>query len=448
MGKWDELAGEKGRRVDTSRLGRAVKLGKLGARFTGSMIKAQLGRKKSDDEGEQLEAMADAALRNAKHIVQVMGEMKGAAMKVGQMLSADPDLVAPEFADMLATLQHDAPPMDYVTVAQVVEAALDRPIDAVFKFFDPEPIGSASIGQVHRATLPDGRAVAVKVQYPGIEASLESDLKNLASLLKVGRVLMTRERAESIVAEARNAILSEADYEAEARNLQRFHDLLADFPGVRVPAPVMALSRRSLLVMEFIEGQKLDDAMAALPASRRDAVAERFIALFVHLYHDHAVLHADPHPGNFMLDGDDNVVLLDFGCVRQYAPRWPDSVLKLLTVYWRRDGEGIRRVFTEQGYGKPGMTMPDGQVLLDYLDLILAPLREDAEFDFGDWQVHAKTRQYVRQHLEMVKLVPPPEMLLYYRVLLGVKGIMARSGARLNLRHMAEAACVRRGIPL
>ena len=103
-----------------------------------------------------------------------------------------------------------------------------------------------------------------------------SDLKNLASLLKVGRVLMTRERAESIVAEARNAILSEADYEAEARNLQRFHDLLADFPGVRVPAPVMALSRRSLLVMEFIEGQKLDDAMAALPASRRDAVAERF----------------------------------------------------------------------------------------------------------------------------------------------------------------------------
>ncbi len=445
MAKWDELAGERGQRVDTSRLGRAMKLGKLATRFTGSVLKSQLG-KRNATEAEKLEAMTDAAMKNARHIVSVMGEMKGAAMKVGQMLSADPDLIAPEFADALTSLQHQAPAMDYVTVAQVVEAALDRPIDAVFRYFDPEPIGSASIGQVHRATLPDGRDVAVKIQYPGIEASLESDLRNLGGLLKVGRVFMTRDRSDALIAEARNAILSEADYLAEANNLARFNTLLADVEGVRVPEPVMELCRRTVLVMSFIEGEKLDDAMAALPRDRKDRVAERFIHLFVHLFHDLHVLHADPHPGNFMLDADDQVVLLDFGCVRDYAPRWSDAVLETLVAYWQRDGEGIRRCLKAQGYGKPGTEMPAGDVLLNYFDLILAPLREHGPFDFSDWQVHARTRQYVREHLEMIKLVPPPEMLLYFRVLLGVKGIMSRSGGQVNLRAMAEAACDRRGI--
>ncbi|MEZ4468918.1 MAG: AarF/UbiB family protein [bacterium] len=231
--KWEKLGGERGQSVDTSRLGRAFKLGKMATRLAGSMLTSQIGKR---SEEEKAQALADAALKQADRIVDVMGQMKGAAMKIGQLLSSDPDLIAPEFADQLSRLQQEAPPLDYKTVVAQLEAALDQPIDAVFRFFDPEPLGSASIGQVHRGTLHDGRQVAVKVQYPGVAASLESDLKNLGSLLKVGRVFMTREQADGFLDEARKAILQEADYLAEAQNLLEFRGLFADWPDIRIPS--------------------------------------------------------------------------------------------------------------------------------------------------------------------------------------------------------------------
>ena len=137
--------------------------------------------KKLGSQKEDLDGLAGAALDNARQIVEVMGEMKGAAMKVGQLLSTDPDILDPAFAERLTSLQNNAPPMDFDTLSSQIEGALDEPIESVFKFFDPEPIGSASIGQVHRATLFDGRDVAVKIQYPGIAGSIESDLKNLGA---------------------------------------------------------------------------------------------------------------------------------------------------------------------------------------------------------------------------------------------------------------------------
>ena len=172
-----------------------------------------------------------------------MGEMKGAAMKVGQLLSTDPDILDPAFAERLTSLQNSAPPMDFDTLSAQVESALDQPIESVFKFFDPEPIGSASIGQVHRATLFDGRKVAVKIQYPGIAGSIESDLRNLGSLLKVGRVFITKERAESFIEEARDTIIAEADYTIEARNLVRFREHFADDEWIRIPEPIMDYAR-------------------------------------------------------------------------------------------------------------------------------------------------------------------------------------------------------------
>lgn len=447
MSKWDELAGEKGQKVDTSRLGRALKLGRLASRVTGSVLKATF-QSRNGSENEKLEAVTDAAMRNAKQIVSVMGEMKGAAMKLGQMLSSDPDLVAPEFADALSSLQREAPPMEYTTVVQVVESAFDRPMDTLFSWFDPEPIGAASIGQVHRARLPDGRAVAVKIQYPGIAESLESDLRNLGTLLKVGRVLMTKERVEEFVAEARSALLSEADYLKEAENLAFFRTLLADVPRVRVPEPYLEWCRQTVLVMEFIEGTKLDDALTAIEdRARRGEIAQRFVALFITLFHDKHHLHGDPHPGNFMLDADDNVVLLDFGCVRAYEPRLSDGVLRMLRAYWRRDFAGLEALYREFGFGKPGMTMPSHAVMAEYHDILLAPFKSQAPFNFFGWNVHTQGRKFVRQHLELVKLVPPADFLLYFRVLVGVKGILARVDAELSLRPLAEAACERRGVP-
>lgn len=438
---WARLAGEQGQKVESGRLARALKLGKLATQVTGSAIKAQLSRR-----SEEQTAMATAAIKNARQIVDVMGQMKGAAMKVGQLLSADPDLVAPEFADHLAKLQSQSPPMEFTTVQRQIERALDRPLPDVFRYFDPQPLGSASIGQVHRATLFDGRDVAVKVQYPGVVASLDADLKNLASVLKLGRVFMTKERADGFVQEARDAILSEADYRAEGEQLARFRELFAGREGVRVPAPVLEHTRETVLVMELVEGRKLDDALADIAdPEERDRLVARFVETFVFMFHDLQLLHADPHPGNFMLDTRGNVVFLDFGCVRSFDPALTDGVLQLLIAYWEGDMRKLSDLYRQLGFGREGMTMPSEAVLREYHDLILEPIRERAPFNFSEWTIHGRIRAFLRSNLEFLKLVPPPELLLYLRVLAGVKGMLTRVDARINVRAIGEACCLRRG---
>lgn len=441
---WAALGGDKGKKVETGRIGRALKLGRVAARFTGSMIKAGISGKKDPD----VEAMAEAALANAHRIADVMGEMKGAAMKIGQMLSADPELVDPAFAEKLATLQREAPPMDFETVAAQIERWLDRPIDAVFRHFDPDPIGAASIGQVHRATLFDGRTVAVKIQYPGIADSIESDLKNMASVLKVGRVFVTKERADGFVTEARDAILAEADYRREGANLARFEAMLADdWPDVRIPEPVPEYTAEQVLVMGFCEGEKLDDAINAIEdPERRDALAHRLVELFVHLFHERFTLHADPHPGNFMLAPDGALVLLDFGCIRDFDEALADDILRMLVAFWDDDMPRLKALLKRRGFGREGMVWPDDAVLREYLQMILEPIATEGPFRFADFKVAARVRAFFKRNLGFLKVVPPPELLLYFRVLGGLKGMLTRIDAAVDLRAIAEDCCRRRGI--
>ena len=444
---WAKLAGERGKKVEKGRIRRALKLGGLATRVGGSMLKAQIGRISGRNPEENLDAMASAAVENAQRIVDVMGQMKGAAMKIGQILSSDPDMIDPDFAERLATLQREAPPMDFVTLSAQIERGLDRPIDAVFKFFDPEPLGAASIGQVHRATLFDGREVAVKVQYPGVAESLESDLQNMATLIKLGRVFMSKERADAFVAEARDALLRETDYVQEAENLARFCALFADRPGIRVPAPIAEWVRPTVMVMEFIDGQPFDDAVNAIEdPAERDRLATHFVDTFVHMFHELHVLHADPHPGNFFLDDDHNLVLLDFGCVREFRPEVTDAVLHMLDAYWEGDVPRLIRVAQDIGFGRDGTPAPEPEIFSEYLDMILEPLSEYGAFRFADFKVHGRVRTFLRGHLSMVRFVPPAELLMYFRVLAGMKGMMTRTDAAVDLRRMAQGYCERRGI--
>jgi predicted unusual protein kinase regulating ubiquinone biosynthesis (AarF/ABC1/UbiB family) len=447
MGKdWSELGGDRGKKIETGRLVRALKLGGIATRMTGSVIRRKL-KHLAQSDNDKVEALAGAALENAQQLVEVMGQMKGAAMKVGQILSSDPDLVHPEFARRLASLQRQAPPMDFGTLSAQVERSLDQPIDAVFKYFDPEPIGAASIGQVHRATLFDGREVAVKIQYPGIADSIESDLENMGSLLKLGRVLMTRERADDILVEAREAILQEADYLAEAKNLSRFRELFSEWEGVRIPEPIHELTRGQLLVMEFVEGVPFDEGLNAIPDPvERNAIAKRFVSLFVHMFHELQLLHADPHPGNFLLDDENNIVLLDFGCVREFDEKVADGILELLVAYWADDVDRMKTVYREQGYGSPNMSMPSNEQLRRYHRMILEPMTHDAPFRFSEFQVHGRVRSFLKDNLGILKLVPPAELLLYFRVVAGIKGMMTRLDAEVNVYAMAQEACRQRSL--
>jgi predicted unusual protein kinase regulating ubiquinone biosynthesis (AarF/ABC1/UbiB family) len=385
-------------------------------------------------------------MQNAERIVQVMGEMKGAVMKVGQLISADPDLVVPEFADTLSKLQRSAPPMAFEVVRAQVERQLGAPIGELYASFEPEPVGAASIGQVHRATLHDGRIVAVKVQYPGIADTLESDLKNLGMVLNMGRVVLARDRLEGFLEEAKTAILDEADYELEARTLQRFRKLFVHRPAIRIPEPMPGLSAREVLTMEYIEGEKLDDALLRIddPAIR-DRIVTDFVEAFVYMFHDLHVLHADPHPGNFMLDGDGRIVLLDFGCTKAFEPALCDGILDLLMAFWCDDMVEMEAIFRRMGFGEPGVKYPEHEVLRAYHRIVLEPLSRDEPFDFAGWSVHARIRGFMRDLLEMLRLPPPPALLLYLRVLAGIKGQMTRMHANVNIRRVAEDCARRHG---
>ena len=232
--RWDKLAGEQGEELAGGRLKRFARMGRLGMSVgTDAALQRVGGLFRRGDERAQ--ADAEFLEKQAIKVTKVLGQMKGATMKLGQILSSDPELLPPQFTEALTALQSEAPPMTWTTVCEVIEDAFDRPITDVFAWFDPEPIGAASIGQVHQGRLHSGEHVAVKVQYPNIISTLDADLRNLGSVMQMMRVVFEKKRLDEYLEEVRSAILAEADYEAECRNLQRFGAILDERSGVRAP---------------------------------------------------------------------------------------------------------------------------------------------------------------------------------------------------------------------
>lgn len=446
---WEKLAGEKGERVTSSKFGRMMKLGSVGAGVAASSL---AGKVKSlistGDEAE--DALSENYRRNAARMTEVLGQLKGASMKVGQMLSADPEGIPEEFAEGLALLQRSAPPMTWSTVSKQVEDALDRPIEAVFSRFDPDPIGAASIGQVHRARLDTGEEVAVKIQYPGVSDALESDLETLKSMLVWGRPFVEKEKLDRYFAEIREVLIQEADYEQEAQQLLRFRELVADRPDLRVPKAYPEHSRKTVLVMEYVEGQKLDDALEEMPPDQRDEYLFRFLAVYVWMFHELQEIHADPHPGNFLIDEEDRLVLLDFGCVKAFEAEFPDGMLDILAALWDGDTERILNIYARLGFG--GENFDPSKIDLDALDayheIVLAPFLADGAFDFGGWSPTIQAKKFMLANPALLALTPPPDMLLYFRLLSGIKGLLTRFNARLDVVTLARQTAERRGITL
>lgn len=445
---WEKLAGEEGEKVSSSKLQRVLRLGSVGAGVAASSLAGKFKnfvRGGSDDEEEQLRELYR---KNADKMADVLGQLKGASMKVGQMLSADPEMIPPEFADGLARLQRDAPPMTYNTVKEQIEAATDRPIESVFDQFDPTPVGAASIGQVHRATLESGEDVAVKIQYPGVSEALDSDLETLKSMLVWGRPFVPREKLDRYFAEIRSVLQMEADYVQEAEQLARFQTHLADRDDVIVPKPFPKWSSKSVLVMEYIEGVKLDEALEAMDGDARDEMLFRWLSLFVWMFHELHELHADPHPGNFLLTEDGRLAVLDFGCVREFDPRFTDGMLEIVTTVWNDDPERALEIYDELGFGTddfdPRSIDPD--LIRQYHEIVLAPFVTDGPFQFGGWQPALEGKKFMMRHPSFLQLTPPSDALLYFRLLSGIKGLLGKFEAELSIRPLAEETAIRRGL--
>ena len=275
-------------------------------------------------------------------------------IKLGQLLSTRFDLLPPAYTSALARLQDDAEPFSYDVVEEIVESELGGQIRHLFADFEREPLAAASLGQVHRATLPSGRAVVVKVQRPEAREVAREDMETLARLAGLAdkhTEAGKRYGFEKLLRQFRRSLAGELDYRREARNLQKFAELTAPYDLLVVPQPVLDHSSSRVLTMDRIEGRKVTD-VGPLGLLDVDAapIVEQLFSCYLKLMLDHGVLHADPHPGNLLLTDDGRLALLDLGMVASVPPRLQDKVVKLLLAIGDGDGEEVAGVLAGMGH--------------------------------------------------------------------------------------------------
>lgn len=307
-----------------SKLGRLAKLGSLTTRVTGSYLGQQLaGLVQSEDRRK--EALERLHVENAGRLVENLGSLKGAAMKVGQAVAQVLDTVdvPPEARAVLGRLHDKAEPVPWPLVRARIEAELQGPLESLYASVDPSPLGTASLGQVHAAVLPDGSEVVVKVLHKGVEEAVASDLGALKNLLVSGR-LLRRSKAEidAWFDEIQARLDEEVDYEVEAHNLETFGRVLAGDPDVRVPRVHRGWSTRRVLTMERLHGKPLAAFVATGTPAARQRAGVALGRVFFDLFYGHRMIHADPHPGNYLFEADGRIGLLDFGCVRHFDLEW------------------------------------------------------------------------------------------------------------------------------
>lgn len=301
-----------------SRIG-SMTLG-VGASYLGQRVAGLF-----QDEQTRKQKLDATHLQNAERIVAQLGSLKGAAMKVGQAVAqvADGLNLPPEAREVLSKLHDKAEPIPFETIRRRVESELNGGLDTLFRSFDPAPIGTASLGQAHAATLPDGTPVVVKVLHEGVEGSVAADLAALKSMMVAGRVLnRDRDEVDAIFAEIRERLDEELDYRQEARNLQEFRRYFAGDPDLRIPAVYEGWSTAKVLTMERLPGRPLSVFVATASEAAKQRAGRTVAHAFMRMEYVHRALHADPHPGNYLFTPDGTVGILDFGCVKRFDLDW------------------------------------------------------------------------------------------------------------------------------
>jgi predicted unusual protein kinase regulating ubiquinone biosynthesis (AarF/ABC1/UbiB family) len=372
---------EQSGRIPASRIGRSAKLGAaIGGQATkyAGTAASNLGR----SEERKAERMETRHLDTALKMASVLGEMKGAAMKIGQMASfIDTDFLPPEYRELyqeqLAKLRSHAPAMPWDKVAGILEDEYGREPDSVFAEIEHEAFAAASIGQVHRATLPDGSKVAVKVQYPGIADALESDVANAGILVRLAKALAPGLDARAVAEELKERVLEELDYEFEAQNQRSFARAYDGHPFIYVPKVHSRLSRRRVLVSEFVEGHDFE-FVKTLPQDERDIFGEIvFRFCFGSIYHlQH--FNADTHPGNYLLMDDGRVAFLDFGMTKRLTEGQIKLEQRALDAASRDDADALLDALNDIGFlAKPSRI--DAERLMEHVKFVGGWYLEDRD---------------------------------------------------------------------
>ena len=393
----------------------------------------------SDERKAELQARYE--LQTAEQVAEVLGNMKGAVMKLGQMASyLDGGLPEP-VRQALAQMQQDAPPMSYELVAGVVRAELGGEPDTVFASFEREPMASASIGQVHRAVTHDGRAVAVKVQYPGVDAAIRADLDNSDLLFGAMGMLFSGLDPAPLVAELRDRLLEELDYRNEAENQQRFVDYFGGHPTISVPEVLHELSTGRVLCTELAYGAKWTDVLEWSQEERNLTAETLYRFAFGGIYRL-GVFNGDPHPGNYLFRPGGEVTFLDFGLCKVFTPDEIAEFQRLITaMVLHQDPVEVRRVWSEAGVLVDNPKLSD-ELIHEYFSHFFEMVLKDETMAITSEYASDSLRRFFDlsgPYGEVMKSVTLPSfMVVIQRINLGLYALFGELRAVANWRRLAE----------
>ena len=425
------------RKVPSGRLSRFSSFGQLAGGIAGGVIAGGARKLASGERPRMSELLLTPA--NAKRVTDQLSKLRGAAMKLGQMISMDAgDILPEELTSILARLRDSAYFMPAMQLNKVLIAEWGPDWRRKFKSFEATPIAAASIGQVHRAVLPDGTVLAIKVQYPGVADSIEADVDNVASLLKLSSLLPPTLDIAPLLDEAKKQLLEEADYVREAEQMRHYAKLLAGDPAFLIPAPYDALSGKRVLAMDFITGQPID-TLEAHPQEVRDRIMTALLGLVLRELFEFGYMQTDPNFANFRWQPDKGkIVLLDFGAARAVPPATIKAYTRLMRAGLEEDNQALLAALVENAFISETALQRHLPALDAMITVLMGHLGKPGEFDFSN-------RSFVeelRRHGETIFAdktawhIPPADTLFVQRKVSGTALLAIRMKAKMQLRDM------------
>ena len=421
----------------TSRSGRFLKLAGMTASVAGRYASERVQSAFSNNENRSDNRKKIAYEKMADDIVGTLGELKGAVMKIGQIASQTQDLLPKEFSDALKKLQKEAPPVDFSVIKAQVENELNGSLTSLFKSFDEKPFASASIGQVHRAETNDGKNVVVKVQYPGVDRSCDSDLKQLRLTLKLGGLLkLPKKSVDALFAEIQNRLHEELDYLNEASNIRLFSKFHQNHPDILIPEVYNDLSTRRVLTLEYLEGDHAEDlAEKAYTQVQINQLGENlFKMLSAHLF-EFQHIHGDPHPGNFAFRKDGKIVIYDFGCIKILKPEIVKAYKDAISASLTEDYDAVDDALQRLGARVFQKDSPGEDYYKVWRNIFFEPFLWQGDYSFKEAKLHveaAKQTPLLFKYLSHFK--PPVESLYIDRMISGHYWLMKSMGVEANFR--------------
>jgi predicted unusual protein kinase regulating ubiquinone biosynthesis (AarF/ABC1/UbiB family) len=404
-----------------------------GARYAGSAPRLFAAA------GEQRQLLReDLALQTAEDVAGTLGAMKGVMMKIGQMASYVDGGLSPAVRRTLGRLQDSVPPMSPQLAAAVVHEELGAPPERAFARWDPHPIAAASIGQVHRAVTRDGRAVAVKVQYPGIAETIAADLRNVALLRRMLRITAPAQDVDALLTELRDRIGEELDYRREAGNQRLLAAYYDGHPTIHIPAVISELSTRRVMTSELSGGARFAE-LARWPQHERDLAAETIYRFVFRSLYEVRAFNGDPHPGNYLFHPGGRVTFLDFGLVKHFTPAELQPLLQMArTVCVEHDTEAFRRALEDAGFLRPHAPLST-QAIVEHLAVFYDTIREPGPLTITGDYASTVVRRFFDMRSPVADYISVPQSyVILQRINLGLFAVLGELSATANWRAIAE----------